>query len=246
VSTERFLVTGALGCIGAWSCAQLVREGVPVVAHDLGEDTRRLESIMSPEELARLTFVKGDILDLVQLEQVIVDHGVTHLIHLAAMLLPLVKADPPRGAAVNVVGTTNVMEAAKRRRVRGLPTRARGRLRARRGPACRGCGQAVELVRRLQAHQRRDGARLLRGRGFRKRRASPLRRLRARPTPWLDRGPDACDGRGRRGHSPGANRSVSALVRAANRGIRPQSSRARFLSGVHARKAVPAAGWSRG
>jgi UDP-glucuronate 4-epimerase len=120
VSTERFLVTGALGCIGAWSCAQLVREGVPVVAHDLGEDTRRLESIMSPEELARLTFVKGDILDLVLLEQVIVDHGVTHLIHLAAMLLPLVKADPPRGAAVNVVGTTNVMEAAKRRRLRGF------------------------------------------------------------------------------------------------------------------------------
>jgi UDP-glucuronate 4-epimerase len=120
VSTERFLVTGALGCIGAWSCAQLVREGVPVVAHDLGEDTRRLESIMSLEELARLTFVKGDILDLVQLEQVIVDHGVTHLIHLAAMLLPLVKADPPRGAAVNVVGTTNVMEAAKRRRLRGF------------------------------------------------------------------------------------------------------------------------------
>jgi nucleoside-diphosphate-sugar epimerase len=36
------------------------------------------------------------------------------------MLLPLVEADPPRGAAVNVVGTTNVFEAAKRQAVRGI------------------------------------------------------------------------------------------------------------------------------
>ena len=35
--TERFLVTGALGCIGAWTVRQLVREGVPVVAFDLGQ-----------------------------------------------------------------------------------------------------------------------------------------------------------------------------------------------------------------
>ena len=41
-------------------------------------------------------------------------------IHLAAMLVPLVKADPTRGAAVNVVGTTNVFEAAKRQGVRGI------------------------------------------------------------------------------------------------------------------------------
>jgi UDP-glucuronate 4-epimerase len=120
VNDERFLITGALGCIGAWSCAQLVREGVPVVAYDVGTDTRRLESIVSPEELGRLTMVRGDVTDLAQLEAAIADHRVTHVIHLAAMLLPLVKADPPRGATVNVVGTTNVFEAAKRRPVRGL------------------------------------------------------------------------------------------------------------------------------
>ena len=41
MSEERWLITGALGCIGAWSCRQLVREGRPVVAFDLGEDRRR-------------------------------------------------------------------------------------------------------------------------------------------------------------------------------------------------------------
>ena len=30
MSAERFLVTGALGCIGAWTVRELIREGVPV------------------------------------------------------------------------------------------------------------------------------------------------------------------------------------------------------------------------
>ena len=113
-------MTGALGCIGAWSCAQLVREGVPVVGYDLGADTGRLELVMSPEELGRLTLISGDVTDLDQLERTIADHRITHVIHLAAMLLPLVKADPSRGAAVNVGGATNVFEASKRQHVRGL------------------------------------------------------------------------------------------------------------------------------
>ena len=43
---ERFLITGALGCIGAWTVRELVREGVPVVAFDLGADPRRIELIV--------------------------------------------------------------------------------------------------------------------------------------------------------------------------------------------------------
>jgi len=35
--TERWLVTGALGCIGAWTAVTLVREGARVAAFDLGE-----------------------------------------------------------------------------------------------------------------------------------------------------------------------------------------------------------------
>jgi UDP-glucuronate 4-epimerase len=120
VSDERFLITGAFGCIGAWSCAQLVREDVPVVLYDLGANTERLELAMSSDELDRLTIVPGDVTDLGRLEGTIADHGITHVIHLAAMLLPLVKADPPRGAAVNVVGTTNVFEAAKRHGIQGI------------------------------------------------------------------------------------------------------------------------------
>ena len=125
MSDERFLITGALGCIGAWSCAQLMREQVPVVLYDLSTNRDRLELLMSPDELEQLTFVQGDVTDLEQLERTVGEQGITHIVHLAAMLLPLVKADPPRGAAVNVVGTTNVFEAAKRQGVGGIAYRRR-------------------------------------------------------------------------------------------------------------------------
>ena len=75
-SAERFLVTGALGCIGAWTLRQLVAEGVPVVAFDLGTDPRRLALIMSPEELGAVTFVSGDITDLGSVQRALETHSV--------------------------------------------------------------------------------------------------------------------------------------------------------------------------
>src|SRR5690349_12531162 len=115
MATQRFLVTGALGCIGAWTVRELVRGGAAVTAFDLGTDHRRLELIMTPDELARVSFVVGDITDLDAVAGVLGDHGITNVIHLAALQVPLCRADPPLGARVNVVGTVNVFEAVRRR-----------------------------------------------------------------------------------------------------------------------------------
>ena len=120
MSSERWLITGALGCVGAWCCRQLVREGHAVVGLNLETDPRRAELIMSGEELAAVELVRGDITDLSALELLFANRRVTHVVHLAAMLIPLAAADPPRGALVNVVGTVNVFEAAKRHGVAGL------------------------------------------------------------------------------------------------------------------------------
>lgn len=111
---ERFLVTGALGCIGAWTIRTLVRQGAPVVAFDLGRDVRRLRSIMSPDELARVELVAGDITELASLDDALATNAITNVIHLAALQVPFCKADPPLGARVNVVGTVHVFEAVKR------------------------------------------------------------------------------------------------------------------------------------
>ena len=114
MQTERFLVTGALGCIGAWVVRNLVREGVPTAIFDQASDPRRLRLIMADEELARVQMVGGDISDLTAIEGALKETGATHLIHLAALQVPFCKADPSLGARVNVVGTVNVFEAAKR------------------------------------------------------------------------------------------------------------------------------------
>jgi UDP-glucuronate 4-epimerase len=110
---ERFLVTGALGCIGAWVVRQLVTEGVPAVVFDAGGSTHRLRYLLSDEELARVTLVKGDISDGQAVRDVVKEHRITNVIHLAALQVPFCKADPPLGAAVNVLGTVNVFEAVK-------------------------------------------------------------------------------------------------------------------------------------
>ncbi len=112
---ERFLVTGALGCIGAWTVRELAREGVRVVAFDLGSDPRRVAQISEPDELDRIEFVTGDITDLPSIERALDEHDITNVVHLAALQVPFSRADPPRGAEVNVTGTVNVFEAVKRR-----------------------------------------------------------------------------------------------------------------------------------
>ena len=118
---ERFLVTGALGCIGAWTVRALVQAGAPVVGFDLGTDTRRLELVMTPEELAQARVVAGDITDLRALERALEEHDITNVIHLAALQVPFCRADPPLGAQVNVTGTVNVFEAVRRRGLLGAP-----------------------------------------------------------------------------------------------------------------------------
>ena len=112
---ERWLVTGALGCIGAWTVITLVREGASVVAFDLGTDDRRLRLIASPDELERVVFTLGDVTELAAVERSLAEHEITHVVHLAALQVPFCKADPVLGSQVNVTGTVNVFEAAKRR-----------------------------------------------------------------------------------------------------------------------------------
>jgi nucleoside-diphosphate-sugar epimerase len=120
MSNERFLVTGAAGCIGGWVLRNLVREGVPVTALDLAPNYHRLLLLLEEKEIARITFINGDISDLATVESALKESRAEHIIHLAALQLPFCKADPVAGARVNVVGTVNVFEAAKRLGLKNL------------------------------------------------------------------------------------------------------------------------------
>ena len=106
---EHFLVTGADGCIGAWTVRVLLDEGAEVTTFDLGEnDSRhRLVSGGAPLSFRRMT---GNIIDRAAVVDAMAD--VDRVIHLAALQVPFCQADPSAGAAVNVQGTVNVFEAA--------------------------------------------------------------------------------------------------------------------------------------
>ncbi len=117
---ERFFVTGATGCIGAWTVRSLIREGIYTCALLRGGSLHRLRLIMGEEEIEKIHFIKGDITHFSAVERTLSEHGINRIIHLAAMQLPFCKSDPLRGAAVNVSGTVNIFEAAKRADIRHL------------------------------------------------------------------------------------------------------------------------------
>lgn len=108
------MVTGALGCIGAWVVRNLIQAGAATTIFDLGTDLKRLRLIMTDDELALVTFAEGgDVTNLDLLKRAFSEHPITHIIHLAALQVPFCRANPPLGAQVNVTGTVNVFEAAR-------------------------------------------------------------------------------------------------------------------------------------
>jgi nucleoside-diphosphate-sugar epimerase len=109
------LVTGALGCVGAWAVKATLDDGDEPVGYDLGDADHRLRLVLTPGERARLTLVRGDITDLDALGRALDEHEITRVVHLAALQVPFCRADPVLGARVNVVGTVNVFEAVKAR-----------------------------------------------------------------------------------------------------------------------------------
>ncbi len=107
------LVTGAAGCLGAWTVKHLLEAGHKPVAFDLAADYRRLQALVGPEALAAVTFVRGDLTDEAQVKAAVQGHGAQRIVHLAALQVPFCRANPSLGAAVNVQGTVHVFEAAR-------------------------------------------------------------------------------------------------------------------------------------
>jgi UDP-glucose 4-epimerase len=116
ISGQRFLITGAKGFIGSWVVKELVDRGERPFVFDIDTETGRLAALLPPDQMGGVTFLRGDITQFKEVERAIVENGVTHVIHLAGIQVPFCAADPIRGAMINVVGTLNVFEVARRRR----------------------------------------------------------------------------------------------------------------------------------
>jgi nucleoside-diphosphate-sugar epimerase len=107
------IITGGYGFIGAWIIRELLARGDSIFVYDLKADPRRLRLILSDDDIARVTFVPGNVTDLAAFTTALRMHRITQIIHLAGLQVPTCRADPMLGATVNVLGTLAVFEAAK-------------------------------------------------------------------------------------------------------------------------------------
>lgn len=110
---DTFLVTGAAGCIGAWTVRQLLDDKVTVVATDVVPDLKRLRQISQGRDSGAVEFVQLDLSRPGEIAGLIMERGISHVVHLAALQVPFCADDPVLGAMVNVVGTLNVFEGVR-------------------------------------------------------------------------------------------------------------------------------------
>ncbi len=105
------LIIGA-GLIGSQIARILVEQGETPVLMDRAPQPRALGEIV---DLAKVKLEKGDVLRPFSLAEVMRRHQITETIHLAAnpMLTIGAQRDPYAAIELNIMGTTNVLEAAR-------------------------------------------------------------------------------------------------------------------------------------
>jgi nucleoside-diphosphate-sugar epimerase len=109
----RVLVTGAQGCIGAWVVRGLLQRSLDVLIYDLDPEPARLELITNVIDQRQLVIQTGAIEDTERVKSIIKNEGITHIVHLAAALMPFCHANPVRGGLIDVIGTLNVFEGVR-------------------------------------------------------------------------------------------------------------------------------------
>ena len=98
------MVTGGTGFIGRRIVRELAERGEDVVCFDLAPP---------PAQQDGVAYYRGDVTQLPQLLEACNTHGVSRIIHMAALLPPDTEDRPHFGMLVNIVGTNNVFEAAR-------------------------------------------------------------------------------------------------------------------------------------
>jgi UDP-glucose 4-epimerase len=105
---ERVLVTGGNGVIGAWVVRELSQRGVDAVVLDRSPRP----ALVFPEVAASAPIVVGDVRDAALLRSVLGDHGISRVIHLAAIIGEACDEDPTEAIDINATGSARVFDAA--------------------------------------------------------------------------------------------------------------------------------------
>ena len=113
----KILCVGGAGFIGAWIMRRLLAGGHQIVLLDRSDD-RRIVDHIAGADAQRIDWRIGDV--SLRDDVFTAGEGCEAIIHLAAMLTPSCRADPVRGAQVNLIGTINVFELARENGIKAL------------------------------------------------------------------------------------------------------------------------------
>jgi nucleoside-diphosphate-sugar epimerase len=102
------LITGGTGYIGAELARILVNRGEEVVLFDIAINRRRIEDIEK-----KVKIVQGDLGNAAEVFNVVRDSHISEIYHLGSMLTYMSEINPWASFQTNVVGTYNVLEAAR-------------------------------------------------------------------------------------------------------------------------------------
>src|SRR5215467_6398776 len=104
----KVLITGGMGVMGAETSRRFVQEGHRPVIFARHRDEWLIRDILDEVDIEL-----GDVLDMPRLLDVIKRHRITHIVHAAGFVGAVSAANPALSIQVNVMGTVNVLEAAR-------------------------------------------------------------------------------------------------------------------------------------
>ena len=102
------LITGGTGYVAAELAHILVERGEKVVLFDIHINRYRIEDIES-----RVRIVQGDLGNLSEVLNVVKDNDISDIYHMGAILAFASDANPWASFRSNVIGTYNILEAAR-------------------------------------------------------------------------------------------------------------------------------------
>ncbi len=110
------MVVGGSGFLGSHVCRELAERNIEVICFDI--QPPEFQSPKSKSATGNIRFVKGDILDQNSLSNCVRDLGVGGIMHTVAFgNEAAARQDPHPAITLNVQGTLNVLEAARRNQV---------------------------------------------------------------------------------------------------------------------------------